>query len=189
RQFFSPTGAALTPGNFSSSGGVSRNGVDITAADGVTTTTPGFETFFGTSAAAPNAAALAALALEVNPTMTPGRVEQALAAGAIDIEAPGVDPVTGAGIVMAPDLLDAAAEAIPDGAVYVPITPCRILDTRIAQGPLDNREIRDVQVRGTGNAFAAQGGKANGCAIPNGATAVEASVTAVDPADSGFFRA
>ena len=35
----------------------------------------------------------------------------------------------------------------------------------------------------------AQGGKAGGCDIPYGTVAIEASVTSVDPADSGFFRA
>ncbi|MCA9134980.1 MAG: cadherin-like domain-containing protein, partial [Planctomycetales bacterium] len=75
------------------------------------------------------------------------------------------------------------------GAVYVPITPCRIVDTRIVGGPLGNREIRDYAVSGSGNAFAQQGGQADGCGIPEGALAVEASVTAVSPADSGFFRA
>ncbi|MCB0971199.1 MAG: tandem-95 repeat protein, partial [Acidimicrobiales bacterium] len=105
RQFFTPAGVALTPGDFSSTGGVGRNGIDLTAADGVTTTTPGFIPFYGTSAAAPNAAALAALALEATPTLTPNQLETAMGSAAIDIESAGVDSVTGAGIVMAPSLL------------------------------------------------------------------------------------
>lgn len=39
---------------------ISRPKPDVTAADGVTTTTPGFTTFFGTSASVPHAAAIAA---------------------------------------------------------------------------------------------------------------------------------
>ena len=61
RIFFNSNGSAITPGNFSSTGGQLLQKPDITAADGVTTTTPGFLTFFGTSAAAPHAGALAAL--------------------------------------------------------------------------------------------------------------------------------
>jgi VCBS repeat-containing protein len=111
RSFFSPNGTPLTPGNFSSPGGLVRNGVDITAADGATTTTPGFIPFFGTSAAAPNAAALAVLALVLDPTLSPDALEGAMKATAIDIETPGIDVTTGSGIVMAPALL---AEVEPD---------------------------------------------------------------------------
>jgi subtilisin-like proprotein convertase family protein len=106
RSFYAPDGTPLTPGVLTSAGGVVRNGPDLTAADGATTTTPGFETFFGTSAASPNAAALAALALSVDPTLTPDELEGAMKASAVDIEAPGVDTTTGSGIVMAPALMD-----------------------------------------------------------------------------------
>lgn len=105
RQYFTANGTPITAGNFTSTGGVGRNGVDITAADGATTTTPGFSRFFGTSAAAPNAAAIAALALSAKPTLTPTQIESALGATAIGIEAAGFDPVAGAGIVMAEPLL------------------------------------------------------------------------------------
>ncbi|MFN8017205.1 MAG: Ig-like domain-containing protein [Acidimicrobiales bacterium] len=105
RQFFTAAGTAITPGNFTATGGAVRNAVDITAPDGVTTTTPGFIPFYGTSAAAPNAAAVAALALEAKPALTPLQVENALGATAIDIEAGGYDSVTGAGIINAPSLL------------------------------------------------------------------------------------
>ncbi|MCA9134941.1 MAG: S8 family serine peptidase, partial [Planctomycetales bacterium] len=188
RQFFTAAGVALTPGNFSATGGVLRNGVDITAADGVTTTTPGFIPFFGTSAAAPNAAAIAALALEAAPAISDDDLEAAMKATAIDIEAPGVDPVAGHGIVMASPLLADVSGEGPPGSLYVPITPCRIVDTRIVGGAFADREIRDYHVRGA-SGFEGQGGKAGGCGVPADATAVEASVTAVDPVGSGFFRA
>ena len=47
-----------------------RQKPEITAADGVVTTVPGFARFFGTSAAAPHAAAIAGLVLSGNPTAT-----------------------------------------------------------------------------------------------------------------------
>ncbi|MFA9272145.1 MAG: S8 family serine peptidase, partial [Baekduiaceae bacterium] len=46
-----------------------RQKPDIAAADGVSTTVPTFTTFFGTSAAVPSAAGIAALALSAKPTM------------------------------------------------------------------------------------------------------------------------
>jgi hypothetical protein len=63
RVFYEANGTAITPGNFSSTGGDVRQKPDVAAADGVATSTPGFESFFGRSAAAPHAAAIGALVL------------------------------------------------------------------------------------------------------------------------------
>ena len=101
RVFYNPDGSPITPGNLTSTGGAVRTKPDITAADGVTTTVPGFAPFFGTSAAAPHAAAIAALVLSGNPGISPADVRTALTSTAIDIEAAGADRDTGAGIVMA----------------------------------------------------------------------------------------
>ena len=90
--FFAPDGTPLAE---------TRQKPDITAADGVTTSVPGFSPFFGTSAAAPNAAAIAGLVLSGNPTLKPAEVKEALVSTAIDIVESGVDNRTGAGIVMA----------------------------------------------------------------------------------------
>ncbi|HEV7509464.1 MAG TPA: S8 family serine peptidase [Thermoanaerobaculia bacterium] len=101
RILLDPTGAELTPGNRTSTGGIVRQKPDITAADGVSTAAPGFNPFHGTSAAAPHAAAIAALMKSFVPTATPAQIRTALISSAIDIEAAGVDRDTGAGIVMA----------------------------------------------------------------------------------------
>jgi subtilisin family serine protease len=78
----------------------------------------------------------------------------------------------------------------PNGARYVPLAPCRLADTRVGGGgPLGVNGQRVLQVTGGGGGFAAQGGKAGGCAIPAGAVAVEAAVTVVDPSTNGFARA
>lgn len=75
------------------------------------------------------------------------------------------------------------------GALFVPIEPCRILDTRKANaGPIAPNNRRNVQASGTAN-IGAQGGQATGCGIPNGAIAVEASITVVSPRANGFLRA
>jgi hypothetical protein len=108
RVFYEADGAAITPGDFSSTGGELRAKPDLAAADCVATAAPGFSTFCGTSAAAPHAAAIAALLLDVGAT--PAAARAALAASALDIEAPGADRDSGAGIA---DALGAAAFAAP----------------------------------------------------------------------------
>ena len=105
RIFFASDGTALTPGNFSSTGGERLAKPDIAAADGVSTATPGFEDFHGTSAAAPHAAALGALVLQGagGPRrVTPAALRSALIGASLDIEAPGHDRNAGAGIPLAP---------------------------------------------------------------------------------------
>jgi uncharacterized repeat protein (TIGR01451 family) len=103
RVFFDPAGNPLNTTltnatNFSSSGGVVRSQPAIAAADGVKTTVPGFNPFFGTSAAAPHAAALAALIKSYNPGLTPDQIRFAITNTALDIEGPGPDRDSGAGI-------------------------------------------------------------------------------------------
>lgn len=71
---------------------------------------------------------------------------------------------------------------------FVAISPCRIIDTREAGGKLvPAAGSRVFDVAGSGATFAAQGGTAGGCGIPTGATAIEATFTAVE-AQSGFLR-
>ena len=71
----------------------------------------------------------------------------------------------------------------------VPITPCRILDTRNASGgALAVGTDRAVQVSGT-TGFSAQGGGSGGCGVPSEATAVAVSLSAVAPKGAGYLRA
>jgi hypothetical protein len=102
RIFFQSDGAPITPGDFSSTGGQVLSKPDLTAADGVSVTgAGGFPSpFFGTSAATPHAAAIAALVKSADPAFTVAQIRSFLTSGAIDIEAPGVDRDSGAGIVM-----------------------------------------------------------------------------------------
>lgn len=105
RVFYEADGTPITPGNVSSTGGEVRNKPEITAADGVQTSVTGFSPFFGTSAAAPHAGAIAALVLSGNPGLPPSEVREALINTAVDIETPGRDNVTGSGVILADKVL------------------------------------------------------------------------------------
>ena len=68
-------------------------------------------------------------------------------------------------------------DPVDDGSVYVSLVPCRILDTRNDGGALGNGAARAIQVTGRPT-----------CVVPAKATAVEASVSAVEPTALGFAR-
>jgi hypothetical protein len=100
-------------------------------------------------------------------------------------------------------ILDAASalrkitgEALGDthsDLLFVPVTPCRIIDTRLGSGgKLIPGVVRDFQVAGV-TQFPPQGGKEGGCGIPDNATQVAAAVMmnffAVNPSGSGTIRA
>jgi uncharacterized repeat protein (TIGR01451 family) len=98
RIFFHADGTPYTPGNFSSSGGITRQKPDIAGADGVSVTgVGGFGSpFYGTSAAA-----VAALVKAAQPTLSTGDMYLTLTGTAIDIMDPSTDRNAGHGIVMA----------------------------------------------------------------------------------------
>jgi hypothetical protein len=106
RVFFESNGTPITPNNFTfaQNGGVLLAKPDVTAADGVATTFPaggGLNPFFGTSAAAPHAGAIAALMLSGNPSLSPSQVRTILNTHAVDVETPGNDFTSGVGIIQA----------------------------------------------------------------------------------------
>jgi subtilisin family serine protease len=87
-----------------------NNKPEITAPDGVNTTFFGtdipqdddsYPNFFGTSAAAPHAAAVAALMLSANSTLTPAQIYASLEASSIDMGTQGFDNASGFGLIQA----------------------------------------------------------------------------------------
>jgi len=109
---------------FASGGGSTRAKPDLAAADGVVTTLPGgsgLNPFFGTSAAAPHAGAIAALVRGALPSKTPAQIRAAMVGGALDIEATGTDRDSGRGIVSAFNTLTRAgaraAVSLEQGAI------------------------------------------------------------------------
>jgi uncharacterized repeat protein (TIGR01451 family) len=130
RRIFFDVDGNLLPGApagvFTSTGGVVRQKPDLTAADGVSTDVTVLARFFGTSAAAPHAAALAALLKSAQATITPTQVRSALTGSAIDLLAPaqiGWDRDTGFGIVMADRALAAIGAPLRFGFALGAITP------------------------------------------------------------------
>ena len=70
---------------------------------------------------------------------------------------------------------------------FVPITPCRLLDTRAegAGGAFGNETTREFLAYGI---LSGQGGN-DECGIPNTAVAIHVNFTAVDPTGFGYLRA
>jgi hypothetical protein len=117
RILYRSDGTPITPGNVSSTGGELRAKPDLAAADCVSTATPGFSTFCGTSAAAPHAAAIAALLWQLGTAdgATPTDIRESLADKALDIAAPGPDRDAGSGLAAARASADAMASSCSDG--------------------------------------------------------------------------
>ncbi|MBE0542835.1 MAG: immunoglobulin domain-containing protein, partial [Verrucomicrobia bacterium] len=141
RKFFHPDGQPITPGDFSSTGGMVLQKPDLTAADGVATSVPGFGLFLGTSAAAPHAAAIAALLWSYNPALTPEQIRDALTTGVLDIEAPGWDRDSGAGIPMLPLMIN----LIPAPAPRLVLEEIQFTDAD-GSGALNAGECAEIRV-------------------------------------------
>lgn len=74
--------------------------------------------------------------------------------------------------------------------VYVPVTPCRILDTRIAGGPIAANSFRDFDITDVVR-FAPQGGDTSNCNVGDkGSFAAAAlNITVVAPNAAGYITA
>lgn len=113
--FFDASGSALAGAP------VLRRKPEIAAPDGTNTTffSPGGDidldedrapNFFGTSAAAPHAAAVAALMLERSPSLSPAEITSILQSTASDVAETGIDDRAGAGLIDAARAVDASPE-------------------------------------------------------------------------------
>ena len=179
RIFFNPDGSAITPNNFSSTGGVQRQKPDITAADGVSDTgVGGFPTtFYGTSAAAPHAGAIAGLIKSAGP-FSNAQIKTALLSTAIDIQGAGTDINSGVGIVMAFEALNflgvAGQANIEQGAVAAVENPGN------GNGTLDPGEGGKLTVQLTNS------GVLNATGVSATLTTATPGVTITQPAVSAY---
>jgi hypothetical protein len=70
---------------------------------------------------------------------------------------------------------------------FTPITPCRIVDTRLTGARVTPGLPRDFHARGT-MGFVGQGGKSGGCGVPTAATSIQVTLTSVNALGTGFLR-
>lgn len=94
-----------------------------------------------------------------------------------------VQPATGE------DNIDAIGDADRD-LVYVPVTPCRVLDTRLAGGTIPAGGTRSFEIAAAAD-YTAQGGSATNCNVGNVGTIGSAVInfTVVNPSIAGFITA
>jgi hypothetical protein len=76
----------------------------------------------------------------------------------------------------------------PAASTFVPISPCRAVDTTNHGRPIKKGKSRSFFLRGA-TGFESQGGRAGGCGIPVTATAVTATVTSLHQSSHGSLRA
>lgn len=100
--------------------------------------------------------------------------------------------VSGANVVV-PAKGEDSANAIGDTSrdlVYVPVTPCRILDTRLAGGAIAANSTRSFDIAAAAN-FTAQGGSATNCGVGNvgGIGSAVINFTVVNPSIAGYATA
>lgn len=154
RAFYSDTGnyvSLVAPGG--SGDGNTADDMLLLHAGGGTTSD------FGTSFAAPEVAATAALILSVNPTLTPSQVSELITGSATDLGPTGRDVEYGYGMLNAGVALadtPPPATSLPSYGTFVSLAPARILDTRTATGvpsvaPLGAGGTLNLQVTGAGN--------------------------------------
>ena len=125
--FFDKNGAAITEGNFSSSGGRTLQKPDVTAADNTFSywikLQFGNTKFTGTSAAAPHAAAIAALMLEANPSLDRDGVFNIMKKATFSGPNATWNRTKGYGILNAEECVRLAKESNPVPVPKIPAAP------------------------------------------------------------------
>ena len=90
----------------------------------------------------------------------------------------------GAGLGILPEAFGSSQADL----VYTPVTPCRIIDTRFAGGPIGPGAQRNFLAASSN--YSGQGGFAGSCGVPFGpATAVAVNLVSVNPPSFGDLRA
>ncbi|MBE7179460.1 MAG: S8 family serine peptidase, partial [Mucilaginibacter polytrichastri] len=151
RVFYNADTTVISAGNllFGTNGGTVRLKPDVTAADGVSTTlgaATGLNPFFGTSAAAPHAGAIAALLKSAAPTLTAAQIRNLLTTTAVDVEASGRDDISGYGILQAYQAMTALSPT-PLANITLDSTSIKDGTTSNHNGAIDPGENGTIVVR------------------------------------------
>lgn len=166
---------------------VTRQSLGVVAPDGVNTTffgqgdiePDGFPNFSGTSAAAPHVAGVAALMLQVKPSLSPSQVYGALEATAIDMGPAGYDDGSGWGLVQAAGAVEAVGGPFAvtfngtagDDAMLVRRDAAgntEFLLGGVVQFSIPASEVLSISVLGHGGSDALTVDYANGDPVPSG---------------------
>lgn len=134
----------------------------------------------GTSFAAPQVAATAALILSVNPSLTASQVSQLITGSATDLGPSGNDIEYGAGMLNAAAALADTPPSTSGYGTFVSVPPARILDTRFGTGgvptaPLGPGQTISLKVTGAGGVPA------------SGVTAVVMNTTVTNATQGSFL--
>lgn len=81
-----------------------------------------------------------------------------------------------------------ALGSLTEDLVFTPITPCRIVDTRVAVGPILANSTRNLIASNPAGTFAGQGGSNTNCGIPADPAALALSVTTLNNTSTGYLR-
>ncbi len=125
---------------------------EIVGPDGTNTTffgfdiePDGFPNFFGTSASAPHAAAVAALMLEAAPDTSPAEIYAALENTALDIDTPGPDFHSGFGFIQADSAIQEVLVPHP-GAIEIEAEDLELVNYRVEENEFaSGGELIEVQ--------------------------------------------
>lgn len=135
-----------------------RQKPNLCGIDGVTVTgSGGFPNrFYGTSAAAPHIAGIAALLWSISPSLTPGQIRTALADGAVDLGDPGRDTLYGAGRVDAlasKEMISTDGKITVSGPIVIDMPGTYLLDRDI----IDCQNTVGIEIRASNVVFDGQG--------------------------------
>lgn len=160
--------------------------LDVAATDGTRNSFFGsfdgqYYRFYGTSAAAPHAAAIAALQVQKQPCRTPAQFLQAQRASGVAFGGFGVSDYGSGRVTATTAITGLSACSPPVAAGFHPLTPSRILDSRGTNGgwnaPLPAGETRSLQVTGRPPSN-----------IPANASAVVMNVTVTGSTAGSFLK-
>jgi hypothetical protein len=124
---------------------VAVDGVQITGAGGFGSGPPGNKRFYGTSAAAPHVAAMAALLLSKCPNMTPAQVHAKFERTSVDLGVVGFDATYGSGRI---DIERAMLELNIAAGAYGPYTMVNTTNVPMFYATNDGFAISTVKVTG-----------------------------------------